>query len=199
MAPGIFDWIIHVAFIVAAAGDGCKRLDRSEFYATFIFIASMQEAESPENLPPPPVPTSDDHPYAIFRNRDFTFYLLGRLVAVLGQQMFVMAVGWELYERTGSALALGLVGLTQMVPMFLFTLPAGHVADNYNRKRVVMWMTTVLAVASLGVAVDFGAPRAGLLDLSLPVRWRHRPHVHVGGQRRLFAGVWWIARCFRAR
>ena len=111
----------------------------------------MQEAELPDNLPPPPVPTGG-HPYAIFQNRDFTFYLLGRLVALFGQLMFAMAVSWELYERTGSALALGLVGLTQMIPMLLFTLPAGHVADNFNRKRVVMWMTTVLAVASAGVA-----------------------------------------------
>src|SRR5208283_148408 len=111
----------------------------------------MSEIEPPENLPSPPIPTGGDHPYAIFRNRDFAFYLIGRLVALLGQQMFAMAIGWELYERTGSALALGLVGLTQMVPMILFTLPAGHVADNYNRKWVVMWMTTVLAVSSVGV------------------------------------------------
>jgi MFS family permease len=134
----------------------------------------MHEAESPEDLPLPPGKTGDpaapngfaeasDHPYAIFRNRDFTFYLLGRLVALLGQQMFAMAVSWELYERTGSALALGLVGLTQMAPMILFTLPAGHVADNYNRKWVVMWMTVVLAVSSAGVAV--------ISVLQAPVCW----------------------------
>ena len=93
----------------------------------------MHEAESPENLPLPPANTDGDHPYALLRNRDFALYLIGRLVAVLGQQMFVMALGWEIYDRTGSAMALGLVGLTQMIPMFLFTLPAGHVADNYNR------------------------------------------------------------------
>ena len=101
---------------------------------------------------PPAAKTAGGHPYAIFRNRDFTIYLMGRLIAVFGQQMFVLTVGWELYERTGSALALGLVGLTQMIPIFLFTLPAGHVADNYNRKRVVMLMTTVITAASLGMA-----------------------------------------------
>ena len=114
----------------------------------------MHENESPEDLTmPQAVKTASEHPYAIFRNRDFVFYLMGRLIAVFGQQMFVLAVGWELYERTGSALALGLVGLTQMIPIFLFTLPAGHVADNYNRKRVVMSMTTVITAASLGMAV----------------------------------------------
>ena len=137
----------------------------------------MQEAESPENLPPPPVPTSGDHPYAIFRNRNFTFYLLGRLVALFGQLMFAMAVSWELYERTGSALALGLVGLTQMVPMLLFTLPAGHVADNFNRKRVVMWMTMVLAAVSAGVAA--------ISVLHAPVWWIYLC-LFVGGTARTF-------------
>jgi MFS family permease len=114
----------------------------------------MHETESPEDPPMlPTVKTAGEHPYAIFLNRDFTIYLMGRFMAVFGQQMFMLAVGWELYERTGSALALGLVGLTQMIPMFLFTLPAGHVADNYNRKWVVMLMTTVIMTTSLGMAV----------------------------------------------
>jgi len=51
-------------------------------------------------------------PYAVLQNRDFLLYLIGRLVATLGQAMFVMALGWELYERTHSAFALGLVQLT---------------------------------------------------------------------------------------
>ena len=138
----------------------------------------MHEAESPENLPSPPVETTDpaapkgfdganDHPYIIFRNRDFTLFLAGRFAASLGQQMFTLALGWEIYERTREssygALALGLVGLTQMVPMFLFTLPAGHVADNYNRKRIVVLMTAVIAAVSLGVAV--------ISTLRAPVSW----------------------------
>src|SRR5881392_2136294 len=91
-------------------------------------------------------------PYAVLRNRDFLLYLIGRFIASLGQQMLTVAVGWELYERTHSALSLGLVGLTQMVPMVLFTLPAGHVADNHDRKRIIVWMTLVIAFASLGLA-----------------------------------------------
>jgi len=90
-------------------------------------------------------------PYAVLRNRDFLLYLIGRLVASFGQAMFVMALGWELYERTHSAFALGLVGLTQVVPMALFTLPAGHVADNFNRKRVIV-LTTIL-VATVNVVL----------------------------------------------
>jgi MFS family permease len=80
-------------------------------------------------------------------------YLTGRFVASLGQQMLTVAVGWELYERTNSSLALGLVGLTQMLPMLLFTLPAGHMADNYDRKRIVLCMTLVIGCASVGLTL----------------------------------------------
>jgi len=98
------------------------------------------------------IPAEHD-PYAVLRNRDLVLYLIGRFVASLGQQMLTVAVGWELYERTGSALNLGLVGLTQMVPMVLFTLPAGHVADNFTRKRIIILTTFVFACASLGLTV----------------------------------------------
>jgi MFS family permease len=92
-------------------------------------------------------------PYAVLRNRDVVLYLVGRLAASLGQQMVTLAVGWELYERTHSALPLALVGLTQMVPMVLFTLPAGHVADNYDRKRIIILMNLVVACASVGLTL----------------------------------------------
>src|SRR6266700_3771087 len=96
-------------------------------------------------------PTHD--PYQVLRNRDLALYLIGRFVASFGQQMLTVAVGWEIYERTHSALKLGYVGLTQMVPMVLFTLPAGHVADNYDRKRIIVLMTLVIGCASLGLTL----------------------------------------------
>jgi MFS family permease len=100
-----------------------------------------------------PPPTAAHDPYVILRNRNVVLYLISRLVASLGQQMLTVAVGWELYERTHSALALGLVGLTQMLPMILFTLPAGHVADNHDRKRIILAMNAIIACASLGLTL----------------------------------------------
>src|SRR6266513_4042591 len=102
-------------------------------------------------------------PYAVLQNRDFLLYLIGRFIASLGQQMLTVAVGWELYERTHSALALGLLGLTQMIPMVLCTLPAGHVADNYERKRIVIAMISVVAFTSLGLTF--------ISALHAPVHW----------------------------
>jgi MFS family permease len=105
----------------------------------------------PDSVGAPPRAGHD--PYAVLRNRDVVLYLIGRLVASVGQQMVTVAIGWELYERTHSALALGLVGLTQMLPMVLFTLPAGHIADNHDRQRIIVLMSLVIACASLGLTL----------------------------------------------
>ena len=114
----------------------------------------MHESESEESLPeaPPPKP-GEEHPYVVLRNADFVRYLIGRFVASLGQQMLVVAIDWELYERTGSALALGFVGLSEMIAMVLLTLPAGHLADNFNRKRIILGALAVSSCASLGLAL----------------------------------------------
>ena len=76
--------------------------------------------------PAPPPPQTD--PYAALRVRDFRLYLIGNFIGTMGMEMVTVAVGWDLYERTGSALALGGVGLAQVLPVFLLTLPAGHVS-----------------------------------------------------------------------
>ncbi len=111
----------------------------------------MQSTETPDDPAPTPGARASSGPYAVLHNRDFRLYLIGRLVATFGQAMFVMALGWELYERTHSPFALGLVGLTQVVPMVLFTLPAGHLADNYNRKRIILFTTILVATANVGM------------------------------------------------
>ncbi len=93
----------------------------------------------------------DDHPYAVFRHADFSRYLGTRFIASFGMQMLVAAVDWELFRRTGSALALGYVGLALMLPMVLCTLPSGHAADRFSRKKIILGSTLVLGLASLGL------------------------------------------------
>ena len=104
----------------------------------------------PEQVDRPLEPAHD--PYAVLRNRDLLLYLVGRFVASMGQQMLTVAIGWELYERTHQPVNLGFVGLTQMIPMILFTLPAGHVADNHDRKQIIVAMTFIIASASAALA-----------------------------------------------
>ena len=92
-------------------------------------------------------------PFAALRFRDYRLHTLALLLAVMGSQMQSVAIGWELYERTSSPLALGGVGLVQIIPVMLLTLPAGHVADRFERKHTVMWTLIMMALCSVGLAV----------------------------------------------
>ena len=90
-------------------------------------------------------------PYAALRFRDFRLLLIGQFTASLGNQMLSVAIGWELWLRTRSELALGFVGLVQVIPIILLSLPAGHVADNYNRKKIVIFSQVLLVASSIGL------------------------------------------------
>ncbi|RPI97643.1 MAG: MFS transporter, partial [Chloroflexi bacterium] len=105
-------------------------------------------------LQPTPIPTSTgehDDSSAPLRYRDFRLLLIGRFIASLGDQMLSFAIGWELWLRTHDELALGMVGLVQVIPVLLFSLPGGHVADQYNRKRIIIFGQSMLAVCSFSL------------------------------------------------
>ena len=76
-------------------------------------------------------------PYAPFRIADYRRFLGMVLIASLSQQALGVAVGWDIYERTGSAMALGWVGLAQFLPVLAFFLPAGQIADRHDRRFVI--------------------------------------------------------------
>jgi MFS family permease len=92
-------------------------------------------------------------PYAALRFQDFRLLLAGRFITTLGNQMLTVAVGWELWLRTHNPFALGMIGLVQVIPVILLSLLAGHVADQYNRKRIVLVTQILLATCSLGLAL----------------------------------------------
>ena len=78
------------------------------------------------------------HSFAeLTRQRAFMRMWFARLFGTTGNQMLMVAVGWQMYELTGSAWDLGLVGLYQFAPALLLTLVAGHVADRLNRAHIV--------------------------------------------------------------
>src|SRR5881409_2240714 len=77
----------------------------------------------------PPVAPRRHDPYAAFRSRGFRFFTMGNLLSIVGRQMLAVAVEWEIYRRTHSATALGLVGLVLAGPVVCLSLPAGHLAD----------------------------------------------------------------------
>src|SRR5262245_33305617 len=87
--------------------------------------------------------------YSALRVVDFRRYLAGNFLSILGLQMQTVAVGWEVYERTGSAFALAMVGLVQVVPVICLALLAGHVADRFNRRTVIMCTMSAIGLASI--------------------------------------------------
>jgi MFS family permease len=91
-------------------------------------------------------------PYAAFRIPEYRRYAFGYLVTNLGANMQSVGVGWEIYERTGSAMALGWVGLIQALPIMLLALPSGQMADRFDRRRVALLGQFFMGMCSLGLA-----------------------------------------------
>ena len=87
---------------------------------------------------------------ALLRNPDFTRYLSARFLSSLAVQMQTVAVGWQVYQVTRDPLDLGLIGLSQFLPFIVLILPAGHLADTRDRRRILaacfalMWLCAVL-------------------------------------------------------
>jgi MFS family permease len=128
----------------------------------------------------------------LLRQRSLLLFLLSRSLSRFSSQIGAVAIGWQVYELTGSAFDLGMVGLVQFLPTALLVFVAGQVADRYERKRVVQicqlaealtvlflacgaysgWLTVVhifIATAVLGTAGAFESPAtSALLPLIVP-------------------------------
>lgn len=97
---------------------------------------------------------TDRHdPYAAFRVRDYRRYLVGWVAGMVGTQIQGVAIGWEMYQRTGEALALGFVGLAQAAPTIILALPAGYLADRFSRRRVLMLSLAGMTLTSIGLGL----------------------------------------------
>src|SRR5262245_48322780 len=92
-------------------------------------------------------------PYAALRFPDYRRFWIGSILASAGFGMQFLAVEWELYERTNSALMLGYVGLIQFLPVLLLSIPAGHIADRVSRKWMFVGSQSLMALASVGLTV----------------------------------------------
>ncbi len=133
---------------------------------------------------------ADAHdPYAALRLPDFRRILLGFALSSVGVNIERVAVGWYLAKRTDDTLAIGLVGLVMFLPVLLLALPAGHAADRYNRKHLLMAAQCLTMTATLGLAavahfeghlplIYLFLLLAGIGDaFSSPARWSLLPQV----------------------
>lgn len=104
--------------------------------------------------------------------RDFKLYLLISVIGAIVHFGQGVAVGWSVYEQTGSPMALGLVGVAQFLPILIFFLPAGHVADRFERRGVIAASLLLTASATLLLALAAG--------LQLGVGWTYAALVVSG-------------------
>lgn len=86
-----------------------------------------------------------------WQHRDFRYYSAARFLGVMGAEAQSVGVAWQIYQTTHSALALGYTGLALFLPGLLFTLPAGHVADLYDRRSVILVCYGLQLVATLSL------------------------------------------------
>ena len=89
--------------------------------------------------------------FSVLRHRNFAFYLSARVLGTLAVQMQSVAIGWQVYQLTGSLFDLGLIGLAQFAPFLLLILPAGHIADRYNRRNIIAWCLTAQLACALAL------------------------------------------------
>lgn len=106
----------------------------------------------------------------IVTHRPFVRFWLARFVGTTANQMLMVAVAWQIYDITSSALDLGLVGLFQFVPALVMTLPAGHVADRLHRGRIFascLLVQAVVAIIMLLATQGHFASRSLILAVSI--------------------------------
>jgi len=90
---------------------------------------------------------------SLFAQRDFVLFWCARVASTVSYQMLSVAVGWQMYALTGSALDLGLVGLAQFLPSFVLVLGGGQVAENFDRRRTLQASASLQALATLVLAI----------------------------------------------
>ena len=99
-------------------------------------------------------------PSALFRQSSFVCFLLSRSLSRFSSQIAAVAIGWQVYDLSGSAFDLGMVGLVQFLPTALLVFVAGHAADRFERKRVVQ--VCQLAEALTALFLGWGSARTFL-------------------------------------
>ena len=93
--------------------------------------------------------------YSSFRHRDYRFLITGTFLSNFGLQMLSVAVSWDLYVQTKSAIVLGNVGFVQVAPFLLFALFAGQAADRGDRRRILILTQVIFLAASALLIAGF--------------------------------------------
>ena len=95
-----------------------------------------------------------------FASRDFRRYQLARVAVILGAEAQSVAVAWQVYSLTHRPLDLGYTGLALFLPGLLFLLPAGHLADRFDRRQIILccYGLQILCTGALIALTRVGVP-----------------------------------------
>ncbi|MFQ3577036.1 MAG: MFS transporter, partial [Cytophagales bacterium] len=90
-----------------------------------------------------------DDPYLSLKSGSFSKFLFGKLLFTISLQIQGVVIGWQVYQLTADPLALGLIGLAEAIPALSIALFAGHVADNYSKKKIIYLSLATLVICSI--------------------------------------------------
>jgi MFS family permease len=102
--------------------------------------------------------------FSVLRIRNFRFYLYYRFFMTTAALMQSVVVGWQLYKLTNNVLALGMIGLTEVIPQVSIALFAGHYTDLWDRKKIIMYTTFLLLLGS-GILMVYSIPSLNCYQL----------------------------------
>ena len=86
--------------------------------------------------------------YAVLKLKDFRLFLSFRFFMTIAAQMQSIIVGWQVYKLTHDPLSLGLIGLAEAIPFISLALYSGHIADRFNRKKIIIWFELLFLLSS---------------------------------------------------
>lgn len=93
----------------------------------------------------------------IIINKEFTWFIITRILFIAGLRMTPVLLGWKLYEVTGSKLALGVLGLSEVIPAILIALPAGVKVDKSNKHKLISICIAIYLILMAGLLINTSA------------------------------------------
>jgi MFS family permease len=98
-------------------------------------------------------------------SRDFRLLFTGQLISMLGNQLTIVAIPYQVYSMTRSSLQVGTISLVQLFPFLIGALSAGPIGDSVDRRRIMVWTSVMLMLTSAAMAVNAAVPHPSLAVL----------------------------------
>ena len=122
-------------------------------------------------------------------SRDFRLLFIGQLISIMGTQLTVVAIPYQVYSMTHSTLQVGAISLAQLFPFLAGALSGGPIGDAVDKRRIMVWTAALMMLTSAGMAVNAAVAHPSLAVLYVVSSLAAGPHgllqhrAHGGGAR----------------